>query len=88
MTRERREDQAVDAFSASRELLRAAHLEAKRRGMTKSGFYRYCLAKELGVSEEGALKVAEHAGAGQFEVMEAPRSVSYAKPKRKPRASK
>ena len=28
--------------------------------MTKSGFYRFCLAKMLGYSEEDAKKLAEH----------------------------
>lgn len=69
MKRERRDDQAVEAFSAPRDLLRHAQLEAKRRGMTKSGFYRYCLAKALGKSEEEALLLSAHASIGHFEVI-------------------
>lgn len=57
----RKTDQAVDAFSAPKDLLHAAHLEAKRRGLSKSGFYRYCLAKELDYSDSAALALAETA---------------------------
>lgn len=56
----RNEDQKVDAFSAPKDLLRAAGVEALKRGMTKSGFYRYCLAKECGYSEAEAVIYAEH----------------------------
>lgn len=55
----RRTDQAVDAFSAPKDLLHAAQVEAKRRGLSKSGFYRYCLAKEVGYSDSAALALAE-----------------------------
>lgn len=55
----RKPDQAVDAFSAPKDLLHAAQVEAKRRGLSKSGFYRYCLAKEVGYSDSAALAVAE-----------------------------
>ena len=67
---ERKPDQKVDAFSASRGLLRAAQLEAKKRGWSKSGFYRYCLAKELGYSDPEAVKLIEHANVGNFSVTE------------------
>lgn len=66
----RKPDQAVDAFSAPRSLLRAAQLAAKKRGMSKSGFYRYCLAKEVGFSETDAMQFAEHASVGAFTVIE------------------
>lgn len=65
----RNTEQAVDTFSAPKSLLHYAHLEAKKRRMTKSGFYRYCLAKELGHDEATALRVSEHAGIGGFETM-------------------
>ncbi len=62
----RKADQAVDAFSAPRSLLNAAHIEAKKRRMSKSGFYRYCLAREVGYSQAAALQIAEHAQIGNF----------------------
>ncbi len=88
MPRERSENQAVDAFSAPRDLLRAAHLLAKKRRMTKSGFYRYCLAKEVEYSEQEALRVADNPGVGAFGVIEPVshkrqrRTVRYAEHKR------
>jgi hypothetical protein len=60
MPSERATDQVVDAFSASKSLVKQATEEAARRGLTKSGFYRYCLAKELGYSEDDALELALH----------------------------
>ncbi len=87
MPSKRNADQAVDAFSAPKELLRAAQLEAKRRGMTKSGFYRYCLALKLGYSEEQALKFANYQGAGNFSVLPPPSAEKSARAKKnKPRA--
>ena len=38
--------------------------------MTKCGFYRRCLAKEVGYSEEAALRLAEHASAGNFGIIQ------------------
>lgn len=67
---ERKSDQAVEAFSAPRTLLREAQMEARRRGLSKSGFYRYCLAKELGADNETAIKVAEHAAVGNFGIIQ------------------
>jgi hypothetical protein len=58
----RHEAEKVDAFSAPRSLLAKAAAAALRKGMTKSGFYRYCLAKELGYDEAEALVFAEHGG--------------------------
>lgn len=69
MSGERKESQTVEAFSAPKELLREAQLEAKRRRLSKSGFYRYCLARELGRNEEESLRIAEHAGTGNFQVI-------------------
>lgn len=60
MAGQRRSDQKAEAFSAPKSLLAAAGAEATRRRMTKSGFYRYCLAKELGYSEADAMELAEH----------------------------
>jgi len=41
MPRERSDNQAVDAFSAPKDLLVAAHREARKRRISKYGFYRY-----------------------------------------------
>ena len=57
---DRRYDQKVDAFSAPVELLNAVMASARQRGMTKSGFIRYALAKEIGYSEAEARDYAEH----------------------------
>jgi len=70
MPNERSASQKVETFTASVDLLRAAQMEAKSRRMTKSGFYRYCLAKELGISEEEALQIAEHASVGKFSIVQ------------------
>lgn len=64
----RDENQKVDAFSAPKDLLRKAQLEAKKRRWSKSGFYRYCLARELGYSEVESAHIAEHAAVGNFTV--------------------
>ncbi len=92
MPRERSDNQAVDAFSAPKDLLVAAHREARKRRMSKSGFYRYCLAKEVGLSEREALRIAENPSIDAPRVMQSvgdnnsgPVSmrISYSKPKRK-----
>lgn len=49
----------MDAFSAPKSLLETAKIVAAKKRMTKSGFYRYCLAKECGFSEEEAIRIAE-----------------------------
>ena len=64
MANSRAKDQGVDAFSAPKGLLSAAKKAAIKLRMTKSGFYRYALAHELGYSEPEALAVAEHLGVG------------------------
>lgn len=51
-------DQKVEAFSAPLDLLQKARKEAAGRAMSKSGFFRYCLAKELGYSESEALAIS------------------------------
>lgn len=60
---QRKSDQDVTAFSAPKSLLREAIVRANEMGMSKTGFYRYCLAKELGYSAEDARALAEHRGA-------------------------
>src|SRR5437588_12542528 len=60
MARSRNDSEAVDAFSAPKELLALARRTAIVRGMTKSGLYRYCLAKEVGYPEEEAMRTAQH----------------------------
>ena len=56
----RRKDQSVDAFSLPVELFEKARTRAAEFKMTRSGFYRFCLAKMLGYSEADALKLSEH----------------------------
>jgi hypothetical protein len=56
----RKEGQTTDSFSLSADLLAKADRRAKEKEMSRSGFYRYCLAKELGYSPEAALALAEH----------------------------
>ena len=60
MSHTRKDDQSVDAFSAPKDLLAKAKRRAVELKMTKSGFYRYCLAKALGYSEEEARLFSEH----------------------------
>ncbi len=60
MQHQRRSDQTVEAFSAPKSLLEKAKGVAAKRGMTKSGFFRYCLAKELGYSDAEAKELAIH----------------------------
>jgi hypothetical protein len=50
----------VDAFSAPRWLIDLAKKRAAELRWTKTGFYRYCLAKELGMSEADARELALH----------------------------
>lgn len=56
----RAKSEKVDAFSAPKSLLDAALLRARAKGWTKSGFYRYCLAKELGLADPE--QYLEHGG--------------------------
>lgn len=60
MSHTRRSDQSVDAFSLPKKLLAESKARAAKLRMTKSGFYRYCLAKQLGYSEADAILLAEH----------------------------
>jgi hypothetical protein len=60
MPNKRAKTEKVEAFSAPRELLELAKSRAAELGMTASGYYRYCLAKELGYSEPHALQIASH----------------------------
>lgn len=60
MQHARKSDQTADAFSLPTELLQKVRDRAAELGMTKSGFYRYCLAKELGHDEETARAYSLH----------------------------
>lgn len=60
MPHSRASDQKVEAFSAPRTLLKEAKARAHSLGMTKSGYFRYCLAKELGYSEVSARIMSQH----------------------------
>jgi hypothetical protein len=85
---ERKPDQSVDAFSAPKSLLRAAQLEAKRRRMSKSAFYRYCLAKEVGYTDAQANELTGHAGTGVFNVIEDEQSARVAEDSPNPKPKK
>jgi hypothetical protein len=58
MPAQRKDDQTVETFSAPKALLESVRNEAAQRGLTRSGFIRYCLAKEVGFSEEEAKEFA------------------------------
>lgn len=60
MSNSRKSDQKVEAFSASKELLKKATARAAKLGLTKSGYFRYALALELGHSMSEALAIGEH----------------------------
>jgi hypothetical protein len=60
MSHTRRDNQEVVAFSASKQLIAQADQRAVERGMTRSGYYRFCLARELGYSEEEAKAIGQH----------------------------
>jgi len=54
----RADDQAVEAFSASKSLLKEAKRRAAEIGMSKSGYFRSALAKDLGYDEGEAKELA------------------------------
>jgi len=56
----RKANQTVEAFSLPRELLKAAKVRAAELQMSKSGYFRFCLAKELGIPEGEAKALAAH----------------------------
>jgi len=58
MPHTRRTDQTVEAFGISRHLLAQARIRARDLGMTKSGYFRYAFAKELGYPEAEAREIA------------------------------
>jgi hypothetical protein len=58
--RQRSDSQAVEAFSAPKELLLHARQRAVTLGMTMSGYLRYVVALELGYSEPEARDLALH----------------------------
>jgi hypothetical protein len=48
----------VEAFGISRQLLAEAKKRAQKLGMTKSGYFRYAFARELGYPENEARDIA------------------------------
>ena len=54
----RSSDQKVEAFSAPVTLLNKALVKARELGMSKSGYFRYCLAKDLGYTDAEAKQIA------------------------------
>ena len=67
MPHTRRDDQAVEAFSASKDLIARAKARAAELGMNKSGYFRYCLALELGYTEGQARSMAQHSSVTQLQ---------------------
>ena len=65
---ERSADQKVETFSAPLDFVNQAKATAKKRGMTVSGFYRYCLALELGWSRESAEKLSRYMPIARMEL--------------------
>lgn len=61
MPNSRKTDQCINSFSLPLSLLQQSKRRAAEMGFTTSGFYRYCLAKTLGYSEETAMSLAAHA---------------------------
>jgi hypothetical protein len=66
MSHTRKSDQTVCAFSLPVDMKDAALRRANDLGMTTSGFYRYCLAKELGYGSEAAEEASKHRGLVQI----------------------
>jgi len=64
--RQRSDSQAVEAFSAPKDLLRHARQRAVTLGMTMSGYLRYVVALELGYSEADARDLALHPSVHQL----------------------
>ena len=58
--KQRSDTQAVEAFSAPKQLLRRARRRAVSLGMTMSGYLRYVVALELGYSQAEARDLALH----------------------------
>jgi hypothetical protein len=58
-----KDNQTIEAFSASRELLAQAKVRAAQLSMSKSGYFRYAIAKEIGYSEAEARDMSLHGAA-------------------------
>jgi hypothetical protein len=58
-----KDNQTIEAFSASRELLAQAKVRAAQLSMSKSGYFRYAIAKEIGYSESEARDISLHGAA-------------------------
>lgn len=59
----RHSSQTVDSFTLPKSLLQQALDRAYKLDMSKSGYFRYCLAKELGYTEEESLEFSEDGSA-------------------------
>lgn len=66
MGKQRSDTQAVEAFSAPKDLLRHARRRAVALGMTMSGYLRHAVALELGYSEAEARDLALHPSVHQL----------------------
>ena len=64
--KQRSDTQAVEAFSAPKDLLRRARRRAVSLGMTMSGYLRYVVALELGYSAAEAKDMALHPSVHQL----------------------
>jgi hypothetical protein len=64
--KQRSDSQAVEAFSAPKELLQHARQRAVSLGMTMSGYLRYVVALELGYSAAEARDLALHPSVRQL----------------------
>jgi len=58
-----KDSQTIEAFSASRELLAQTKVRAAQLSMSKSGYFRYAIAKEMGYSETEARDISLHGAA-------------------------
>ncbi len=58
-----KDSQTIEAFSASREMLAQTKVRAAQLSMSKSGYFRYAIAKELGYSEGEARDISLHGAA-------------------------
>jgi hypothetical protein len=58
-----KDSQTIEAFSASRALLAQTKVRAAQLSMSKSGYFRYAIAKELGYSEAEARDHSLHGAA-------------------------
>lgn len=66
MDKERKADQQIASFSAPKSLIALADAEARKRKMNRTGFFRFCLAKELGYSDDAAKEMSMHMSVQNF----------------------